>query len=504
MDDVDSRRIEEVTYLNTENTWRYRAIVHFCFRRHEHMQAYIYPEDIWQALQKQPQFKDYTQEQMDQDLSQLVAWHNLQAFQETGRALSIVDFKRKMLRYQCTPYTVEIERLVEKLKKIGNEFGGSLETTQFDRIRDSLEKLLQYEQADDKELYQNWQDLQHYFRTLVQNTSDYMAHLGSQRVQERMKTSEFIIYKDKFTQYLNSFVLGLQRSSLLLEKLFNQLEPEQELILFLRLAARQAEIQVTGAEFSQKECRDDFAESYEVMREWFLGREGRESELSHLIRETGETIRRITRFAQRLAEQHQAMRSRKSDLLYLAGRFAGMTEVDEAHVLGAALFGVQGVRHFYAEPRANEDDYDARIQDEPATPVELKPRVSTYRERSRQTPIHDRREEKQRQKAAYEAAQHRRQQMLESLVVEGEIDMASLPVLTREVRQVLLAWISRLLLKPAGIRTETGLQLKLVWDRHSRERVAVHSEDGTLYMPPMKLLVQREGGHEQRKGGGQA
>ena len=158
MDDVDSRRIEEVTYLNTENTWRYRAIVHFCFRRHEHMQAYIYPEAIWQALQKQPQFKDYTQEQMDQDLSQLVAWHNLQAFQETGRALSIVDFKRKMLRYQCTPYTVEIERLVEKLKKIGNEFGGSLETTQFDRIRDSLEKLLQYEQADDKELYQNWQD----------------------------------------------------------------------------------------------------------------------------------------------------------------------------------------------------------------------------------------------------------------------------------------------------------------------------------------------------------
>ena len=294
MGDVDSRRIEEVTYLNTENTWRYRAIVHFCFRRHEHMQAYIYPEDIWQALQKQPQFKDYTQEQMDQDLSQLVAWHNLQAFQETGRALSIVDFKRKMLRYQCTPYTVEIERLVEKLKKIGNEFGGSLETTQFDRIRDSLEKLLQYEQADDKELYQNWQDLQHYFRTLVQNTSDYMAHLGSQRVQERMKTSEFIIYKDKFTQYLNSFVLGLQRSSLLLEKLFNQLEPEQERILFLRLAARQAEIQVTGAEFSQKECRDDFAESYEVMREWFLGREGRESELSHLIRETGETIRRIT------------------------------------------------------------------------------------------------------------------------------------------------------------------------------------------------------------------
>ena len=30
MADVDSRRIEEVTYLNTENTWRYRALFLAC------------------------------------------------------------------------------------------------------------------------------------------------------------------------------------------------------------------------------------------------------------------------------------------------------------------------------------------------------------------------------------------------------------------------------------------------------------------------------------------
>ncbi|MBR1695312.1 MAG: DUF2397 family protein [Selenomonas sp.] len=34
--------------------------------------------------------------------------------QETGRSKSIADFKKKRYRYQCTPYTVEIERMVEE------------------------------------------------------------------------------------------------------------------------------------------------------------------------------------------------------------------------------------------------------------------------------------------------------------------------------------------------------------------------------------------------------
>ena len=47
MEDVDLRKIPEVAYLNTDNAWRYRAIVHYCYRKHEHMQTYVYPEDIF-------------------------------------------------------------------------------------------------------------------------------------------------------------------------------------------------------------------------------------------------------------------------------------------------------------------------------------------------------------------------------------------------------------------------------------------------------------------------
>ena len=47
MEERDLRRITEAAYLNQENTHRYRAIVHFCYQRHIHMQTFVYPVDIY-------------------------------------------------------------------------------------------------------------------------------------------------------------------------------------------------------------------------------------------------------------------------------------------------------------------------------------------------------------------------------------------------------------------------------------------------------------------------
>lgn len=54
--------------------------------------------------------------------------------QEIGKVHTIEDFKRKKFRYQATPYTIEIERMVNGLEQIGDSFGGSLESTLFDRL----------------------------------------------------------------------------------------------------------------------------------------------------------------------------------------------------------------------------------------------------------------------------------------------------------------------------------------------------------------------------------
>lgn len=486
----DLRRISEVTYLNTDNTWRYRGILHFCYKRHEHMQTYVYPEDIFHELRKDEHFRAYTFEQLEQDLKTLVEWNNLIPHQETGRSRSIADFKKKRFRYQCSPYTVEIERMVDKLKSLGEEFSGSLETTQFDRILRALRDFLQPEkQLSEAELNQTWLDLEHYFHTLVQNASDYLAHLKSAKVEERMQTTAFIVYKDGFTQYLQTFVVGLQRSAQRMEKLFKMSSPELEAGLFGRLADYQLTIPRLGEEKSREEYREDFAESFTVMKEWFMGTAYRDSELSALSKETVDTIRRITKFAQRLAEQHQAFRSRKAEWLQLAEWFSQAETKAEADELSAIVFGPRGGRHLYAESRES-DDMRSHIEDEIPTVLQLKPRVSTYRERQRQVPIREHDQAKEEARRAHLAQQQKLANFMAGLEVDGYIDFAKLPVLNREARQMLLGWVARALHRNP-IRTELGSTVELIYNKQDRRRIVIECEDGAFSLPPMKFRIQK-------------
>lgn len=497
MEEQDLRRIPETAYLNAENTARYRAILHFCYRRHEHMQTFVYPEDIFRELTQTPFFHDYTEEQLAQDLAQLVDWQNLTAQQEVTRAKNIADFKRKRFRYQCTPYTVEIERMVEKLRGLGDSFGGSLETTQFDRLMGQLTSFLeQSAEQSDEQLYQTWTDLMHYFRTLVENASDYLAHLRSAKVEERMQTSAFLTYKEMFTQYLRSFVLGLQRMSQRVHVLLQQVKPETEQMLFDRLANRWQIIHALDEGMSREAYLAEVSERWQVLREWFLGTEYHESELSVLGDETIETIRRITRFAQRIAQERQTLRSRKKEYLDLAGLFVACADQREAASLASVVFGASRARHFHVEPRQS-DDLHGHIEAEAPSEVLLTARRRGIASRRHVSAVRDRSEEKAAALAAYARHQAELREMLAALVVDGAIDFARLPVLRTEVRRSLLAWVDRCLARPEHVAAlENGERMRLVWG-DGAARICVRSEDGELWMPPLRLVVEASGGKRE-------
>jgi uncharacterized protein (TIGR02677 family) len=102
------------------------------------MRDYITPEEIFEYLKDIPEFHLYTEEQLHLDLAQLVKWNNLIARQDMGNAKTVEEYKKKRFRYQCTPYTVEIERMLQSLEKLGDSFKGSLERTQFDLLLQAL------------------------------------------------------------------------------------------------------------------------------------------------------------------------------------------------------------------------------------------------------------------------------------------------------------------------------------------------------------------------------
>src|SRR5690625_91901 len=102
------------------------------------MREFLFPEEIYAYLINLPGFKEYTKDELHQDLDQLVRWNNLVARQELGRSRTIEEFKKKRFRYQCTPYTVEFERMLLAMEKGGEVFGGSLEKKEFDRLNQAL------------------------------------------------------------------------------------------------------------------------------------------------------------------------------------------------------------------------------------------------------------------------------------------------------------------------------------------------------------------------------
>ena len=73
----------------------------------------------------------------------------------------------------------------------------------------------------------NWDDVFNYFRSIVQNTSDYIAYINSEQVEERMKTEAFLAYKDQFTAYLRDFIISLQQTALKIQALLESVTVSQ-------------------------------------------------------------------------------------------------------------------------------------------------------------------------------------------------------------------------------------------------------------------------------------
>ncbi len=178
------KKIKEASYLTADKAGTYRAILRYFYIQHERMREFLFPEEIYAYLLDLQGLGDYTEEQLHQDLDQLTRWNNLIARQEVGRARSIEEFKKKRFRYQCTPYTVEFERMLAEMEKGGDVFGGSLEKKEFERLYQALTEvetiIRQNTLPSADNCAQLWNDVFTYFRKITKNTADYIAHINSE------------------------------------------------------------------------------------------------------------------------------------------------------------------------------------------------------------------------------------------------------------------------------------------------------------------------------------
>ncbi|KHF28215.1 MULTISPECIES: TIGR02677 family protein [Anoxybacillus] len=489
MDTSWLKPITEAKYLVVDNAYRYRAILRYFYTQHERMRQYLFPEEVYAFLKQFDEFQTYTEEEMQQDLEQLVKWKNLIARQETGHIRTIEEFKKKRFRYQCSPYTVEIERMIRTLEQLGETFGGSLEKTRFDRLYASLvrmESIIDNGFGEKREeMNQVWEETFDYFKKIIQNSADYIAYLNGENMEERMMSDSFLAYKEQFTAYLRDFIVALQKTSMQIEKLLEDL-PEDGVRRFIEevVAYQLAIPRFEGAVFSREQLTEEKLDTWRSLKEWFLGRNGHESELSFLQKQTNEAIRRMTRVVQRLGERHHHFRSRKKDYLHLAKWFSSLETVEEAHKLSAVVFGCFHTKHIVAENDATENMY-RDIWEEQPTEWLVKPRVRHYREKKKPEAMIDRRKEKEETMTAYLAEKQQEEEALAQLITDGKIVLQELPIVAPHIRKTLLGWIAKAMGREDRIvQTENGWKVKVV----QREgTITLEAEDGMLMMPNYEI-----------------
>jgi hypothetical protein len=61
LSDSTLKTVSETSYLNRENTYRYRGIIRVMYKAYEKMKYSLYRKDILEALKQYEQFVDYSE-----------------------------------------------------------------------------------------------------------------------------------------------------------------------------------------------------------------------------------------------------------------------------------------------------------------------------------------------------------------------------------------------------------------------------------------------------------
>ena len=485
------RPLTEAKYLNADNVSRYRCIMRIFFENYEKLRYWMYQEDIYEEMIRDPYFADYRPEQCQQDLAMLVEWKNLNTIQDTRKVASIEEFKNKKYRYQMSEYSVEIERLVLRLENLFIE-GASLEPTLLERIRREIERFPEMAEVDGNEVYTWWTDLNNDFVRLNQNYQDYIRDLNSVKAEEMMHTKEFLVFKDRLIEYLRSFIKGLQRNVGVIEESLRSQKEEVRETVFGKIIEYELLIPRMEVEISRPMIEEKIRGRFQSIYNWFVGAEGAENEAGKLFDATNEIIRRITRYAAQLSEKNALGANRKEEYKKAAELFLRCNDLSEAHKMSAMVFGIERPWHLAGDLIRETDSMNQGVYEEAPLQLTLKPRVRTYREKSKRSGIRESAEQKQETRRKLLQKQKEEMQKLQQLEKNGRIDFAELPVLEPRIREILLKWLSDAM-EDADFTARTDDGRRYVLDRtHAGEKCVVHCEDGNFTMPRMAIVFQEE------------
>lgn len=477
------KKITETKYLSTDNSYRYRAIMRCFFDQYEKMNYWLYKEDIYDKLINYETFNKYTLDECKQDLESLVSWKNLIPVQDTSKVVTIEEFKNKQFRYRMSEYSVEIERMTIKLENIF-ERNASLEPSLLERLKNELSRFKEMINKSGKEVSAWWNRVNSDFKQLNDNYKDYISALYSVKADEMMKSSEFLIHKDRFIEYLREFIKELQKNSNAIENILRKISKEETAVILNKIYNYELSVPRLE-EIDTSMLFDNIKGRWKSIHLWFLGDINRKSETSKLFDITDEIINKITRYAYQISESRNSAANRKEEYKKLCELFLACESMEEAHKLSALSFGIFNMRHIRCNPNRETESINSSIYEEEPTIVTVKPRVRTYREKAAKSAIKNDTERKLELQKKILKEREEEKEILESYIKEGKIDFKSLPIIDGKTRTAFLRWLTKGLQNAKNqSKTENGRSFRVIKPENMNEKIKLKCKDGNFIMPP--------------------
>ena len=481
------RPLTEVKYLNAENVDRYRCIMRIFYENYEKLRYWLYQEDVYEEMIRDPYFREYRMEQCQQDLMALTEWKNLETIQDTRKVSSIEEFKNRKFRYQMSEYSVEIERLVRHLENLHVE-SASLEPTLLERLRFHIMRFPEMADEEPASVSAWWNDLNSDFVRLNQNYQDYIRDLNSVRAEEMMKTKAFLVFRDRLIEYLRNFIKGLQKNVGAIEEILGSLDPSLVGQVLEKAVTYELSVPRLDREVTEEEIRENVRGRFENLRRWFVGDVQGENEAGKLFDATSEIIRRMTRYASQLSERSSMGANRREEYRKVAEMFLKCRDLEEAHHLSAMVFGIERPYHLKISKTRTSESTNQTVYEEAPEKLVLRPRIKTWREKEPRSAIRDNRQEKEQARREILEQQKQMKRSLAELEKDQCIDFQELPKITPEIRRILLKWLSDAM-EDADYtaRTDDGRDFHLDLDEVD-QRCVVHCEDGNFMMPHIRIV----------------
>lgn len=484
--------IPQTRYLSAENYMQYRSIMRLFFLEHQKMHYQMDKNTILAHLHKEAVFAQYTPEQLNADLDQLVIWKNLTPLQDPHKVYTIADFKSRQYQYMMTQSALEIERMTITLENLYARTTG-LSSSAFRRIQSALRDADQLDGMSLKEVGIWWQDLQEDFQRMSQNYQDYLREFYGSNDDRQMKSADFLAYKQHLIQYLREFIQELQSSAAQIGAQLDAITPARTEHLLSLVHRSELEIPRPNSQHTahwEEELKMQNAGVWQSLVGWFSGENATARQVMEI---TNEVIRRVVQNASLLVQMQNMGVSNKGELRHLMVLFSNCKTLDESHRLAALVFGAQSSRHFYVNDDKKTERIDISTYEEEPLEFALTPRVRTYRPRMDRSGFPDKSAEKaaQRQQILEEAQQLHKQLM--GYIHNGRLEFSALSdPISPAARAVLLSWVAIANLSPDRRgRTEYGQCFIL--QKNGVAHCKLTCTDGVLTMPNYTLVFEENG-----------